>query len=101
MMLPVWILLVIVSISILAFSLTTTDDEMSLVTSSGSALLWLVVAYGAMNLEVFSESSGDFTTQPEPALAIIALIGTLLSLINVCVIVFDWFGSTSDGVNGT
>lgn len=100
MIIHAWLLLVIVSFVLLGYSLTTSDDEIALVTSAISGVLWLVVAYGAMNLEFHSESSGDFVTQSEPALAILAVIGVLLCIVNVCVIVFDWLGDTTDDVNG-
>lgn len=100
MILNVWILLVIIALVVLTYSLISPDDEIALVTSALAGILWIVISYGALNLETFSSQRDEYIAQSEPALSVLALIGVFLAIINVCVIVFDWLGDTTDDVNG-
>lgn len=100
MILNVWILLVLVALGTLALSLFASNDEIALLTSAIASVLWLVVSYGALNIETFSRQQDQYIIQSEPALAVLALIGVLLALLNACVIVFDWFAESTDDVGG-
>lgn len=91
MILNVWILLTLISLGTLWLALTAAQDEISLIVSVISTILWLVSSYGALNLETYSENQDAYVTQSEPAIAVIVLIGVLICVINAGVIIFDWF----------
>lgn len=100
MILNVWILLTIVAIVVLGYSLLAASDEIGLIMSALSSVLWLVAAYGALNIETFSRTQDQYIIQSEPALAALACIGVLLSIVNVCTIVFDWFDGSPENDDG-
>lgn len=96
MILNVWILVTVIALASLWFCLTAAQDEIALIASVISTMLWLVSAYGALNLETYSETQDAYVVQSEPAIAVLALIGVLICLINAGVIIFGWFEDIPD-----
>lgn len=90
MIIQVWLLLTIIAFVVLAYALLAPDDEIALITSVAGIFLWLVVAYGALNIETFSRQQDMYIQQSEPAIALLAVAGVLLCLINGAYIAFDW-----------
>lgn len=96
MIIEIWLFAALAALGILIYALNARTDELSLIASASGLFVWLVVAFGALNIETFSRQQDQYIHQEEPALAILAVIGALLCLVNALYIAFDWARDESE-----
>lgn len=90
MILTVWAILFAVAILTTAYSLFAEGDNAALLFSNISLGLWIILSYGALNLEIHSDDLNEFVTVNEPAVSILCLGAVGICVINTLVILFDW-----------
>lgn len=96
MLVWVWIAFLAIAVGISYIALFTDEDEIALIASAGATVLWIVLAYGSMNIETFSEQQDRFVVQSEPAIAFLMLGAVVVCTINALTVVFDWFGDAAE-----
>lgn len=92
MLIQAWIALLAIAVAVTAWALFTESDDIALLASVVGSVVWIALAYGALNIEVYSETQDAFVTQPHEALTLLALGALLLCVVNAIEVLFDWLG---------
>lgn len=80
MIIHVWLTLVVLGVVTLGITLATLSDDLALIFGTISFVIWSVVAYGALDLEVIDDQ-GQTVIHAEPAVAVLALGAAFLPVI--------------------
>lgn len=80
MIIHVWLTLVVIGIIALVVTLASQSDDIALLSGTISFVVWGVVAYGALDLEVLDDQ-GQKVVHAEPAVAILAIGAAFLPIV--------------------
>lgn len=80
MIIHVWLTLVVIGVITLTVTLASTSDDIALLSGTISFVIWAIVAYGALDLEVLDDQ-GQKVVHAEPAVAVMALGAAFLPVI--------------------
>lgn len=80
MIIHVWLVLVVLGLICTGLTLVTLSDDMALLFGTISFVLWSVVAYGALDLEVIDDQ-GATQIHAEPAIAVLAIGAAFLPVV--------------------